>query len=189
MEKVKENCNYPFLLPKSYDDFPARYRVQDEKSSCANCQVLRSSSTWSLGTRTTEDSIQTAYVHAIQNAKHYIYIENQFFITLAGGSDEVTNRLGRALFERIVAAHVYLQKASFSLPMIIINQYLYRFGQRWLAVSSLCGDAFASGVRGPDWNYFRNSHAGDSALELCEHLQVNPHCRPIFYSRNLIILE
>lgn len=105
VEKVKENSSYPFLVPKSYDDFPPRYRVQDEKATRVDCQVLRSATTWSLGTRTTEDSIQTAYVHAIQNAKHYIYIENQFFITLAGASDEVTNRIGRSLFERIVAAH------------------------------------------------------------------------------------
>ena len=68
-------------------------------------QVLRSVTTWSLGTRTTEDSIQAAYVAAIQNAKHYIYIENQFFITLAGGNDEVSNRIGRTLFERILRAH------------------------------------------------------------------------------------
>ena len=68
-------------------------------------QVLRSGSTWSIGTRTTEDSIHQAYISTIQNAKHYIYIENQFFITLAGPSDDVTNRIGRALFERILRAH------------------------------------------------------------------------------------
>ena len=69
-------------------------------------QVLRSATTWSCGTRTTEDSIHQAYIHSIKNAKHYIYIENQFFITLAGGSgNEVSNKIGRALYERILAAH------------------------------------------------------------------------------------
>ena len=71
-------------------------------------QVLRSGSTWSIGTRTTEDSIHQAYISTIQNAKHYIYIENQFFITLAGPSDDVTNRIGRALFERILRAHTWV---------------------------------------------------------------------------------
>lgn len=103
---MKDNPRYPFLVPKSYEDFPLRYKIENDKSTCANCQVLRSSTTWSLGTRTTEDSIMTAYVHSIQNAKHYVYIENQFFITLAGSSDEVTNRIGKALFERIITAHL-----------------------------------------------------------------------------------
>ena len=71
--------------------------------------MLRSVSTWNSGTRTTEDSIHQAYIHSIKNAKHYIYIENQFFITLSGGSgNEVSNEIGRALFERILAAHRWL---------------------------------------------------------------------------------
>jgi len=38
-------------------------------------QVLRSASDWSAGIKYHEESIHTAYVNAIENSKHYIYIE------------------------------------------------------------------------------------------------------------------
>ena len=38
-------------------------------------QVLRSACDWSAGIKYHEESIHNAYVHAIQNSKHYIYIE------------------------------------------------------------------------------------------------------------------
>lgn len=41
-------------------------------------QILRSSTTWSQGVDT-ERSIQDAYLSSIDNAEHFIYIENQFF--------------------------------------------------------------------------------------------------------------
>jgi phospholipase D1/2 len=43
--------------------------------------VLRSVSKWSIGVNETEQSILNAYYDLIQNAKHYIYIENQYFIS------------------------------------------------------------------------------------------------------------
>ena len=47
-------------------------------------QVLRSCSKWSAGIDGFEDSIYRAYVNAIKAAEHYVYIENQFFITNSG---------------------------------------------------------------------------------------------------------
>ena len=38
-------------------------------------QVLRSVAKWSAGVEHTEMSIQKAYLDAIRNSKHYIYIE------------------------------------------------------------------------------------------------------------------
>ena len=46
-----------------------------------NIQALRSVSEWSIGKTDTECSILKAYYKLIDNAKHYIYIENQFFIS------------------------------------------------------------------------------------------------------------
>ncbi len=43
-------------------------------SGTLNVQVLRSSTDWSSGILK-EHSIQTAYIHAIRNAKHFVYIE------------------------------------------------------------------------------------------------------------------
>ena len=75
--------------------------------------------------RVTETSIQEAYIHAIKNAKHYIYIENQFFITLAGGSgDEISNRIGRSLYERIVEAHRFVRENVLLKSLGLINHSL-----------------------------------------------------------------
>ena len=50
-------------------------------------QVLRSCSSWSAGQDLTEYSIQRALVATIEEAKHYVYIENQFFVSyVKGGS-------------------------------------------------------------------------------------------------------
>jgi phospholipase D1/2 len=43
-------------------------------------QFLRSSATWSQGLMQKEHSIYNAYLHLIETAEHFIYIENQFFI-------------------------------------------------------------------------------------------------------------
>ena len=50
-------------------------------------QVVRSCSSWSAGQDLTEYSIQKALVATIEEAKHYVYIENQFFVSyVKGGS-------------------------------------------------------------------------------------------------------
>ncbi|XP_046647471.1 phospholipase D1-like isoform X2 [Daphnia pulicaria] len=102
VEKAKENIDFPFLVPKSYSICDPCLKTNN-LTTFANCQVLRSSSTWSVGSRITEDSIHSAYIHAIENSEHFIYIENQFFITLASDSG-VSNRVGAALYDRIVLA-------------------------------------------------------------------------------------
>ena len=49
--------------------------------------MLRSCSSWSAGQDLTEYSIQRALVATIEEAKHYVYIENQFFVSyVKGGS-------------------------------------------------------------------------------------------------------
>ena len=66
-------------------------------------QVLRSAGAWSNGT-SPEISIHEAYVHLIETAVHFIYIENQFFISLTHGTSFVENHVAKALFERIKRA-------------------------------------------------------------------------------------
>ncbi|KAF3939335.1 hypothetical protein ABW19_dt0203903 [Dactylella cylindrospora] len=72
----------------------------------AKCQIVRSCTEWSNGTKT-EHSVQNAYIQIINSARHFIYIENQFFITASGGEGgwPVKNRIGEALVNRIVRAH------------------------------------------------------------------------------------
>ena len=69
-----------------------------------NVQVLRSCADWSSGILK-EKSIQNAYIHTILNAKHYVYIENQFFITATGDQQNpIENTIGAAIVKAIVRA-------------------------------------------------------------------------------------
>jgi len=58
-----------------------------------------------------EQSIHDAYIQTITKAQHYVYIENQFFITMQlgmgvpGAHNNVRNQIGETLFKRIVRAH------------------------------------------------------------------------------------
>jgi len=108
-EKFINNDSYPFLIPKTYDD-PDDLTVRNWKTFLegnpfkVEAQCVRSVGPWSAGTRTVESSIQSAYLQMIDGARHFIYIENQFFITIHEDS-QVHNQLGYALFRRIERAH------------------------------------------------------------------------------------
>uniref|UniRef100_A0A8C2CUD3 Phospholipase n=1 Tax=Cyprinus carpio TaxID=7962 RepID=A0A8C2CUD3_CYPCA len=105
---------YPCLMPKSLSApmVPAEY---SGKSTQANVQVLRSVCQWSIGSKVHEESIHLAYVSAIQNSKHFIYIENQFFISCADKS--IHNSIGDALTERILRA--YREKKKFRVYVVM----------------------------------------------------------------------
>lgn len=52
-----------------------------------------------------QHSIQNAYCEIIRNSKHFVYIENQFFITATGDQQKpIKNQIGAAMVERIVRA-------------------------------------------------------------------------------------
>ncbi|KAJ9656452.1 hypothetical protein H2198_004910 [Neophaeococcomyces mojaviensis] len=79
-------------------------RPQSRSGGPMSCQLVRSCTKWSNGT-STEHSVQNAYIDLIKNAKHFIYIENQFFITATGDKQKpVKNMIGKALVERIIRA-------------------------------------------------------------------------------------
>jgi phospholipase D1/2 len=69
-----------------------------------HAQIVRSSADWSSGILT-ESSIQNAYCQVIRDAKHYVYIENQFFITATGENQApIHNQIGAAIVDAIVKA-------------------------------------------------------------------------------------
>ncbi|PVG02411.1 phospholipase D/nuclease [Serendipita vermifera] len=80
------------------DDHP-----HEEPHGGCMVQAVRSCSDWSHGVLK-ESSIQTAYIELIREAEHYIYIENQFFISNTGDYGPVQNRIAQALVERILRA-------------------------------------------------------------------------------------
>ncbi|MQL92978.1 hypothetical protein Taro_025613, partial [Colocasia esculenta] len=68
------------------------------------CQIIRSVGQWSAGTGQTEESIHNAYFSIIEKAEHFVYIENQFFISGLSGDDIIKNRVLEALYRRIMRA-------------------------------------------------------------------------------------
>ncbi|XP_061753645.1 phospholipase D1 isoform X3 [Nerophis ophidion] len=104
---------YPYLLPKSHCTGD-RLTFTVPASQKAKVQVLRSADRWSTGT--CENSILNAYVHTIENSEHYIYIENQFFISCADDKT-VYNGIGDAIVNRILRA--YREQKKYRVYVVI----------------------------------------------------------------------
>ncbi|KAL0367775.1 UNVERIFIED_CONTAM: Phospholipase D zeta 1 [Sesamum radiatum] len=81
------------------------------------CQIIRSVSQWSAGTSQIEESIHNAYCSLIDRAEHYVYIENQFFISGLSGDEIIQNRVLEALYRRIMRAHN--EKKCFRVIIVI----------------------------------------------------------------------
>ncbi|KAJ7288468.1 phospholipase D [Mycena rebaudengoi] len=94
----------PFLLPPP--EFKPGELTEMQLTGTCELQICRSAPSWSLGTKKTEHSIQNAYLKAIQLSEHFVYIENQFFITSTVVNDvRVENKIGDAIVKRIIRAH------------------------------------------------------------------------------------
>ncbi|POS85779.1 hypothetical protein EPUL_001894, partial [Erysiphe pulchra] len=94
----------PFLLP------PPDYDPNDLKdlglTGTCEVQILRSASDWSLGLTETEHSIMTAYCKIIEESEHFVYMENQFFISSCETMNvRIVNKIGDAIVERAIRAH------------------------------------------------------------------------------------
>ncbi|KAF9579865.1 hypothetical protein BGW38_003703, partial [Lunasporangiospora selenospora] len=102
-EKGMKKTHMKFLTPKG--EFVST-RNETGWTGSQKVQILRSSTRWSQGVDL-ERSIQDAYLECIEKAEHFIYIENQFFVTLAAenGNPDIKNTIGIALVNRIVRAH------------------------------------------------------------------------------------
>ena len=94
----------PFLLPPP-EFIPSDLEALGLNGTC-EVQILRSCGMWSMGTPDrTEHSIMTAYTDMIQQSEHFIYIENQFFVsTCEMDGTRIENTIGEALVERIIRA-------------------------------------------------------------------------------------
>jgi len=78
-------------------------------------QILRSLSSWS-GRFGNETSIYNAYIYHIREAKHFLYIENQYFISNTAGKG-VRNKIATALVHRILRA--YRAKETFRVIVVL----------------------------------------------------------------------
>lgn len=94
----------PFLLP------PPDFRDEDLEAlgltGTCEVQILRSATSWSLGTQHTECSIQNAYLQMIDKSEHFVYMENQFFVSSSEALGvPIVNKIGDALVDRIKRAY------------------------------------------------------------------------------------
>ncbi|KAH7160840.1 putative phospholipase D [Dactylonectria macrodidyma] len=87
----------------SHDSDDRHHERRQHDDETPRIQLVRSCSEWSAG-HPTERSIQNAYIHAIEAAEHFVYIENQFFITATDSTTRVKNQIGAAIVSRIVRA-------------------------------------------------------------------------------------
>ncbi|KAL9577285.1 MAG: hypothetical protein Q9212_006465 [Teloschistes hypoglaucus] len=94
----------PFLLPPP--DFNSADLEALGLDGTCEVQMLRSTTWWSIGTPDkTECSILNAYIKMIEQSDHFVYIENQFFISSCEiEGTKIENRIGDALVERIIRA-------------------------------------------------------------------------------------
>ncbi|EST09986.1 Phospholipase D-like domain protein [Kalmanozyma brasiliensis GHG001] len=95
----------PFLVPPP-DFTPEELHKYGLTGTC-EVQICRSAGPWSLGTTNkVEHSIQNAYLKSIQMSDHFVYIENQFFVTsTVMEGNKIENKIGEALVSRIIRAH------------------------------------------------------------------------------------
>jgi len=99
---VARGTVHPFMLPEKVQVLnPNKYTSEELGYKNCDVQILRSATTWSLGIPLVEKSIYKGYEHAILNAEHYIYIENQYFISSLDPYTVPQNKLLMALYERL----------------------------------------------------------------------------------------
>jgi phospholipase D1/2 len=129
-----------------------------------SCQILRSCGKWSNGTPT-EKSIQDAYVEIIKHSEHFIYIENQFFITATGDKQKpVKNQIGAAIVERILRA----ARAGQKYKVIVVIPTVPCF-------AGDLADQAALGTRAiMEFQYNSINRGGNSIMELIAKEGYNP---------------
>lgn len=94
----------PLLLPPP--DFTEEELADFKLTGTCEVQILRSACSWNTGVKEHEQSIQNAYIKCIEQSDHFVYIENQFFITHTSWHNIVIeNKIGDALVNRIIKAH------------------------------------------------------------------------------------
>ena len=71
-------------------------------------QVLRSVCEWCTGMDQVENSILKAYYRLIENSKHYIFIENQFFVSKSYDKTEEDSEAGKSSISSIVKNEIAL---------------------------------------------------------------------------------
>jgi phospholipase D1/2 len=133
-------------------DASAKNRV----TGSVKCQMVRSASSWSVGCKEVnkEMSIQLAYIQLIGEAKHFIYIENQFFISNSAGHP-VENGIAEALVKRIKDAARKKEKFKVVVFVPLLPGFEGEIDDSNSAIMKVQ----------LHWEYFTISRGGNSILE------------------------
>ncbi|KAK3317992.1 hypothetical protein B0H66DRAFT_555933 [Apodospora peruviana] len=150
---------------------PLETKNLDDRGT-VKAQIVRSSADWSSGILT-EHSIQNAYSEIIRNAQHYVYIENQFFITATGDQQSpIHNTIGRAIVDAVVRAG----KENRKFRVIVLIP----------AVPGFAGDLRDDGALGTraimDYQYKSICRGEHSIFEQIRKEGVNPHNHIFFFN-------
>ncbi|KAG0058912.1 hypothetical protein BGZ90_004703 [Linnemannia elongata] len=161
-EKGMKKTHMKFLTPKG--EFVST-RNESGWTGSQKIQILRSSTNWSQGVDL-EHSIMNAYLSTIETSQHFIYIENQFFVTLAAedGNPDLKNTIGLALVNRIVRAHQEGQK----FRVIVVMPLMPAFEAD--IMSSEAGTL----RKVMHFQYVSICRGGNSVLERLESFGINP---------------
>ncbi|PRP79034.1 phospholipase D1 [Planoprotostelium fungivorum] len=88
---------------------------EETNRGTADVQLVRSLPIWAGG-NVDENSVVTAYIDLIERAEHYVYIENQYFIS-STANDKVKNQIAQVMVERISRA--YEEKKKFRIIVVM----------------------------------------------------------------------
>ncbi|ORX49426.1 phospholipase D/nuclease [Hesseltinella vesiculosa] len=158
----------PFLMPKG--EFVAARDESHFKGTCRT-QLLRSSAEWSSGIQR-EHSIYNAYMECISKAKHYIYIENQFFVSATTTDKVLRNKIAQAIVERIKKAHRKKENFKIYVVMPLIPAF----------EGDLASSEASAARTVMHFQYVSISRGGNSVLEKLREAGINPDDYIGFYS-------
>lgn len=136
------------------------------------CQIVRSCTKWSHGVKT-EHSIANAYISVIRESRHFVYIENQFFITATSDAQKpVKNKIGAAIVERILRA----ARAGQKFKVIVLMPAVPAFAGDLRDDSSLRTRAIM------EFQYNSINRGGYSIMEMIAKEGYNPEDYIRFYN-------
>jgi phospholipase D1/2 len=156
-QKIEEEA--PYLLPRktfSQSEEQETGYLRDILTTAGHtlitsAQVLRSVEEWSAGVPL-EHSIMNAWVKAIEDSEHFVFIEQQFFISSLPKED-ITNKVAEALRLRIARAYRQGQTFRVIIVMPLLPAFpAEKFGEKETAVLEAV----------LHWNYYTLSRGEDS---------------------------
>ena len=177
--------------------------IKGKRTEKAKCQILRSASNWSIGLKINhhEHSILNAYMAMILAAEHFIYIENQFFISSVGSTkgvyNPVLNEIAKTLYIRILKAANEKKKFKVIvvMPLLPVKHKFYLILKILiLKFKGFEGDVYSSSSAllkiQLHYEYHTISRGENSLIEMLKKAKIDPDKYISFYGlRNHTIMD